>query len=55
MLVHTSPEMIIESSHPSPISAKRGDPPFCGSRPFSRANRALAKARRDPVDWGLTS
>jgi uracil-DNA glycosylase len=42
---------IIESPHPSPLSASNG---FFGSRPFSRANEALVAAGRDPVDWSLT-
>lgn len=49
-LVDTSRHVIIESPHPSPLSAHRG---FLGSRPFSRANDALAEAGRDPVDWRL--
>lgn len=40
----------IESPHPSPLSASRG---FFGSRPFSRANRALEEMGAQPVDWGL--
>ncbi len=40
----------IESAHPSPMSADRG---FFGSRPFSRANEALARQGADPVDWRL--
>lgn len=40
----------IESPHPSPLSASRG---FFGSRPFSRANEALAAQGADPVDWRL--
>ena len=55
MLVKTPPRMIIESSHPSPLSAKRGNEPFCGSKPFRRANEALTGAGRDVVDWRLTS
>ena len=39
---------IIESAHPSPMSADRG---FFGSNPFSRANDALVAAGRDPIDW----
>lgn len=39
---------IIESAHPSPLSAHNG---FFGSRPFSRANAALTAAGREPVDW----
>ena len=31
---------MIESAHPSPLSARRG---FFGSRPFSRANELLAE------------
>lgn len=41
---------VIESPPPSPLSASRG---FFGSRPFSRANQALADQGADPVDWGL--
>ncbi len=40
----------IESPHPSPLSARRG---FFGSRPFSRANEALAAQGAEPVDWSL--
>jgi uracil-DNA glycosylase len=39
---------IIESAHPSPLSARRG---FLGSRPFSRANELLAAQGAAPVDW----
>lgn len=41
---------IIESAHPSPLSASRG---FFGSRPFSRANEHLLALGADPVDWSL--
>ena len=40
--------VVIESAHPSPLSAHNG---FFGSRPFSRANSALAEAGRAPIDW----
>ena len=49
-LVDTSRHTIIESPHPSPLSAHRG---FFGSRPFSRANEALEAAGREPVDWRI--
>jgi len=39
---------IIESAHPSPLSASRG---FFGSRPFSRANALLSDLGAEPVDW----
>jgi len=41
---------ILESSHPSPLSARRG---FFGSRPFSRANELLRAQGAAPVDWAL--
>ncbi len=49
-LVDRSRHVVIESPHPSPLSAHRG---FFGSRPFSRANAALEEAGRDPVDWRI--
>jgi uracil-DNA glycosylase len=49
-LVDTSRHVVIESPHPSPLSASSG---FFGSRPFSRANAALVEAGRDPVDWAI--
>jgi len=41
---------IIESAHPSPLSARRG---FFGSKPFSRANQELEKMGLTPIDWTL--
>lgn len=43
---------IIESAHPSPLSASRG---FFGSGPFSRANEALAALGSAPIDWRAAS
>ncbi|HWI31254.1 MAG TPA: uracil-DNA glycosylase [Microbacterium sp.] len=43
---------IVESAHPSPLSASRG---FFGSRPFSRANELLAAQGADPVDWRVAA
>lgn len=42
--------LIIESPHPSPLSAYRG---FFGSRPFSRANAFLQATGQEPIDWQL--
>lgn len=39
---------VIESAHPSPLSARRG---FFGSRPFSRANALLRDRGAGVVDW----
>lgn len=41
---------IVESAHPSPMSADRG---FFGSRPFSRVNALLEEIGGEPVDWKL--
>lgn len=49
-LVDTSRHVIIESPHPSPLSAHRG---FFGSRPFSRTNEALIAVGLAPIDWSL--
>lgn len=41
--------LIIETAHPSPLSARRG---FFGSRPFSRVNAWLMHRNEDPILWG---
>lgn len=41
---------IVESPHPSPLSAYRG---FFGSRPFSRVNAFLKSTGQEPIDWQL--
>ena len=41
---------IVESPHPSPLSASRG---FFGSRPFSRVNAFLEAHGEAPIDWQL--
>lgn len=41
---------LIESAHPSPLSARRG---FFGSRPFSRINDLLAAQGAPPIDWRI--
>lgn len=42
--------LVIESAHPSPLSAHRG---YLGSRPFSRVNDWLRARGEAPVDWAL--
>ncbi|MCU1361494.1 MAG: ung [Ilumatobacteraceae bacterium] len=49
-LIRGSQHVIIESAHPSPLSAHNG---FFGSRPFSRTNDALVQAGLPPIDWRL--
>jgi uracil-DNA glycosylase len=41
---------IIESAHPSPLSASNG---FFGSKPFSKINAALAAAGKTEIDWQI--
>ena len=49
-LIDTSRHIVIESPHPSPLSAHRG---FFGSRPFSRINAALLAAGKAEIDWQI--
>lgn len=49
-LIDISRHVVIESAHPSPLSAHNG---FFGSRPFSRANAALTEAGLQPIDWAI--
>ena len=41
---------ILQSTHPSPLSANRG---FLGCRHFSKANAMLQKLGKTPVNWNL--
>lgn len=41
---------VIESAHPSPLSAHNG---FFGSHPFSRINEALTSFGTETIDWSL--
>ena len=41
---------VVESTHPSPLSAYRG---FTGSKPFSTINRLLLETGSEPIDWQL--
>lgn len=49
-LIDQTRHTVIESAHPSPLSAHNG---FFGSRPFSRTNAALEAAGRAPIDWSI--
>ena len=49
-LIDVSRHTIIESAHPSPLSAHNG---FFGSRPFSRINAALEASGHSAIDWAL--
>jgi uracil-DNA glycosylase len=47
-LIDTSRHTVIESPHPSPLSAHSG---FFGSKPFSKANTALTRHGQTPINW----
>ena len=49
-LIDTTRHTVIESAHPSPLSAHNG---FFGSKPFSRTNAALRAAGLSDIDWRL--
>jgi uracil-DNA glycosylase len=49
-LIDGPQHVVVESAHPSPLSARNG---FFGSRPFSAINRALEDVGGAPVDWRL--
>jgi uracil-DNA glycosylase len=47
-LIDSKRHLILNSVHPSPLSAHRG---FFGSRPFSQTNRYLIGHGLKPIDW----
>ena len=49
-MIDRDKHLVIESPHPSPLSARNG---FFGSRPFSRANAFLREKGRGEIDWRL--
>jgi len=49
-LIDLTRHVVIESAHPSPLSASNG---FFGSKPFSKINAALRAAGRPEIDWQI--
>ena len=49
-LIDAERHVIIESAHPSPLSARNG---FFGSKPYSRINEALRGFGQPEIDWSL--
>jgi len=49
-LIDRHRHLVLESVHPSPLSAHRG---FFGCRHFSQANAYLKQHGKQPIDWGL--
>jgi uracil-DNA glycosylase len=50
-LIDQNRHSVIESAHPSPLSAYRG---FFGSHPFSRINNALRAAGQAEINWQIS-
>jgi len=50
VLIDTNKHKIIESVHPSPLSAFGG---FFGSKPFSQANAFLKATGQQPINWQI--
>jgi len=49
-LIDSTRHTIIQSAHPSPLSARTG---FFGSKPFSAINAALRGAGKPEIDWQI--
>lgn len=49
-LIDKNKHLIIESAHPSPLSAYNG---FFGSKPFSKTNEYLQNQGMPPINWNL--
>ena len=49
-LITNKRHMIIESAHPSPLSARHG---FFGTKPFSKTNEFLKKNNIKEIDWKI--
>ncbi len=51
-LIDLKRNFVVESAHPSPLSAYLG---FFGSRPFSKTNQFLEMTGQAPINWQLPS
>jgi len=49
-LIDTSKHLVLQTVHPSPLSAYNG---FFGCKHFSKANKYLSEHGRQPIDWDL--
>ena len=49
-LINTNKHCIIQSAHPSPLSAYNG---FWDSKPFSKTNEYLTQNNINPIDWAI--
>lgn len=51
--VNTSTNLVVSSSHPSPLGAYKTAAPFMGSKCFSRCNEWLVRQGKAPIDWNI--
>lgn len=51
-LIKNESHLILESAHPSPLSAYNG---FFGSKPFSQTNEFLIRQDLAPINWAKTN
>ncbi|TBX77897.1 uracil-DNA glycosylase [Bacillus mycoides] len=51
-LITNTNHYIIESVHPSPLSARRG---FFGSKPYSKVNEILSNMDEKEIDWQISN
>lgn len=51
--INASKNVIIQTSHPSPLGAYKTTAPFMTSRSFSRCNKALVANNQEPIDWSV--
>jgi len=50
-MINKDKHKIVESAHPSPLSAYRG---FFGSKPYTKVNKCLEELGKEPIDWNIT-
>ena len=50
-LIDTNKHIVLESGHPSPLSANRGY--WFGNKHFSKTNFQLELVGQNPIDWAL--
>lgn len=49
-LIDATKHTVIQSAHPSPLSARNG---FFGSKPYSKINDSLIASGKSPIDWQI--
>ena len=49
-IIDTAKNLVLQSPHPSPLSASRG---FFGNKHFSKTNDYLRETGQEPIEWGI--